>query len=93
MPEQHDMVLLGLAEPGVEEWFCPTCRRRMLLRWPPPGLERTVLDEGDPSAVHAGVKGNAGMRAAVSPRDSGVTAAEVRWLRDHGIEWDDGLAS
>ncbi|MEV8099791.1 hypothetical protein [Kitasatospora sp. NPDC085879] len=39
---------------GADEWSCPTCGRRIVLRRPPdPGI--TVLEAGDESAVHIGI--------------------------------------
>jgi hypothetical protein len=89
MPERHEMILSGRAQSGAEEWYCPVCGRRMLLRWPP-DYEKLVLDHGDDAAVHVGGKG--GLRvvgAAVTPEPLQVTdSADVQWLRDHGIGWD-----
>lgn len=85
MADKHEMVLSGRAETGAEEWSCPRCGRRMLLRWPP-HLEKLVLEQGDTSAIHVGGKG--GVRAGgitVAPAPAG---ADWRWLRDHGIDWD-----
>jgi hypothetical protein len=79
------MVLSSRAESGAEEWTCPRCGRRLLLRWPP-HLEKLVLEQGDVTAIHAG--GNGGVRAG------GITAAPVppdadrQWLLGHGIDWD-----
>jgi len=52
------MFLTGRTESGAEDWQCPECGRRMLMRWPP-SFESLVLEEGDPSALHAGAKGGA----------------------------------
>jgi hypothetical protein len=83
------MVLTGRAESGAEEWACPTCGRRMLLRWPP-DYEKLVLEHGDDSAIHVGGKG--GLRvgqAVVAPASAtDVPSAEQQWLRDNGIDWD-----
>jgi len=79
------MVLSGQAGPDAEEWACPRCGRRMLLRWPPQ-FEKLVLEPGDTTAVHVGAKG--GVRAG------GITAARLpadedqRWLRENGIDWN-----
>ena len=90
MPEQHDMVLTRSDESGTEEWSCPRCGRRVLLRWPPPRAEMLVLDEGDSRFTHTGAKGAAAMTAAAGPdmRNDSVTPSELRWLREHGIAWD-----
>ena len=87
------MVLTGVTESGAEEWLCPACQRRMLLRWRP-HFETLVLEHGDASAVHAGSKGGVALHAegAVSPPGPGLSASEQRWLSSNGIDWD-GLAS
>lgn len=83
------MILNGRAESGAEEWVCPTCGRRMLLRWPPE-YEKLVLDHGDDSAIHVGGKG--GVRVdgfVITPTPEGdMQGAEREWLRDNGIDWD-----
>ena len=87
------MVLIGRAESGAEEWHCPECGRRLLMRWPP-NFESAVLDEGDPSALHTGAKGGALMRGVDVAHTSSadVPDEEQQWLRRNGIDWD-GLAS
>lgn len=92
MPARHEMVLNGRAESGAEEWVCPTCGRRMMLRWPP-NYEKLVLEYGDESAVHVGGKG--GVRVgefAITPAPEGqqgdVQSPERQWLRDNGIDWE-----
>jgi hypothetical protein len=54
--EHHDMVLEATHESGAEEWFCPTCGRRFLMRWPPI-YEKTGLVPGDEYAIHSVSKG------------------------------------
>ncbi len=87
--DKHEMVLIGPAESGAEEWACPTCGRRMLLRWPP-HYEKLVLAPGDPTAAHVGGKG--GVRLAsveVTPAPAAhVPESERQWLRDNGMDWD-----
>jgi hypothetical protein len=56
---------------GAEEWWCPTCGRRLLLHWPP-NYRKLVLDPGDEAAAHTGamVADDAGVPppgAAVAP--------------------------
>jgi hypothetical protein len=93
------MILTGSGESGAEEWVCPTCGRRMLLRWPP-HYEKLILEHGDEAAIHVGGKG--GLRVgqvAVGPAPasgapladvpvSEIPEAERRWLRAIGIDWD-----
>jgi hypothetical protein len=67
------MIRTGSGESGAEEWVCPTCGRRMLLRWPP-HYEKLILDHGDEAAIHVGGKG--GLRVgqvAVAPVPVGET--------------------
>jgi hypothetical protein len=101
------MVLTGLTESGAEEWLCPACQRRLLLRWRP-HFQTLVLEHGDTSAVHAGSKGGIkphaeSAAAAASPGPSAgeqhpsageqhPSAGEQEWLRSNGIDWD-GCAS
>ncbi|MFD0528563.1 hypothetical protein ACFQ1I_18615 [Kitasatospora arboriphila] len=50
----HQMRPTARLADGADEWSCPTCGRRIVLRRPPdPGI--TVLDAGDESAVHIGI--------------------------------------
>jgi hypothetical protein len=89
MPERHEMILSGRAQTGAEEWYCPACGRRLLLRLPP-DYEKVVLEHGDDSAVHIG--GTGGLRvssATVTPEPlPDMDSADVQWLRGHGIDWD-----
>jgi hypothetical protein len=83
------MILSSRAESGAEEWSCPDCGRRILLRWPP-DYEKLVLEHGDEDAIHVGGKG--GLRvgqATVAPAPAAdVRGKDRQWLRDHGIDWD-----
>jgi hypothetical protein len=61
------MILTGRGESGAEEWVCPTCGRRMLLRWPP-HYEKLILEYGDEAAIHVGGKGGLQVgQVAVAP--------------------------
>jgi hypothetical protein len=83
------MVLNGSTVSGDEEWVCPTCGRRLLLRWPP-DYEKLVLEHGDDTAIHVGGKGGlqAGEVAVPSAASGEVQGDERQWLRDNGIDWD-----
>ena len=90
--DKHEMVLSSRVEQGVEqgaeqaeEWTCPRCGRRLLLRWPP-HLEKLVLEHGDVTAIHVGGKG--GVRAGGITAASLPPGADGQWLHDHGIDWD-----
>ena len=93
MPPRHTMSPTGRSHPLGEEWACPTCGRRVLLRWPP-DYSKVVLDPGDETVIH--VSGSAGLlfspaedttayRAEDPPE---VLPADRQWLRDNGIDWD-----
>ena len=53
--QQHEMVLEKTHPAGSEEWYCPTCGRRMTITWEP--WKKIVLEPGDSHAVHSGGKG------------------------------------
>jgi hypothetical protein len=86
LAEQHEMVMGGLTQSGAEEWFCPSCGRRLLLRWRP--FETLVLERGDEAIAHAGAKGGASI-GAVDVRPAGWAAPpdDVRWLHENGVDW------
>jgi hypothetical protein len=77
-------------ESGLEEWACPTCGRRMLLRWPP-DYEKQVIEAGDQKACHVG---HTSEDPAEDPAaSSGATQADLlqmnngrRWLRETGVD-------
>ena len=56
LQEHHEMVLSVTHPSGAEEWFCPVCGRRFLLKWPP-AYQKIVLEPGDEYAAHSGSKG------------------------------------
>lgn len=85
MADTHEMILSGRAEAEAEEWACPRCGRRLLLRWPP-RQEKLVLEPGDVTAVHVGGKG--GVRAAGLTAERVAGGGDQEWLREHGIDWD-----
>lgn len=89
MSAKHEMILNGRTESGAEEWLCPACGRRMLLRWPP-DYEKLIVEYGDDSVVHVGGKGGLRMgQAEIAPLATGVVpSTELEWLRDNGIDWD-----
>ncbi len=61
--EQHEMILEESHPSGADEWYCPTCGRRLLMNYGPE-FKKTVLEAGDEYAVHSGGKG--GVRMQVS---------------------------
>ena len=89
MPARHEMVLTGHADSGAEEWFCPSCGRRMLMQWAPE-FDTLLLDRGDDAAIHFGAKGGLRLDSMeVMPHPVGaVPEAETQWLLSNGIDWD-----
>ena len=53
----HQMILTSEHE-GTEEWYCPTCGRRLLIEWKP--WRKVTLELGDENALHSG--GKSGLR-------------------------------
>ncbi len=51
--DQHVMTMVAEYADGSQEWHCPTCGRRIVMKWPP-DYNRAILEEGDPNAVHSG---------------------------------------
>ena len=52
----HVMVLENTHPSSAEEWYCPTCGRRILLQWPP-NYKKITLEAGDENALHSVGKG------------------------------------
>ena len=73
MKRTHEMRIARTAPSGLEEWACPACGRRILLRWPPHYVKH-VLDPGDQEACHI----------ASTPADTPGTPGERRRLRETG---------
>ncbi len=81
------MILRACAKSGAEEWVCPDCGRRLLVKWPP-GFERILLEHGDDSAVHVGAKGGVRMTGVEVKPYPGLSGEARQWLTDNGIDWD-----
>ncbi len=74
-------------EPGVEEWSCTQCSRRLLIRRPP-AFEKTVLERGDEWTTHVGSTGGLQVAAVdTQPRPTDLPPQAREWLAAHGIEW------
>lgn len=54
--KHHQMMLVHTHPNGADEFYCPTCGRRIIFQWPP-NYKKTVLDPGDQYASHSGGKG------------------------------------
>ena len=94
---RHELVLETTHPSGAEEWFCPTCGRRMTITWQP--WKKVILEPGDVYAAHGGSKGilkigplhispenEYGLSAATDPADPYLTPW-AQWLDKMG--WDD----
>lgn len=79
------MILEGSRPSGAEEWSCPECGYRFVVRWLPQ-FDRVVLDEGDVRATHVGTKG--GLRLDGVDLTHTPDAEGRKWLNDIGIDWD-----
>ncbi|MDP4503220.1 hypothetical protein [Nonomuraea turcica] len=91
MQTTHEMVYTRAIDPETNEWSCPSCGRRLLIRWPP-HFERLVLEPGDDTAIHTGTQGDITidlLSAAPAPEITpDAEARDQHWLRDNGIDWD-----
>jgi hypothetical protein len=54
--EVHRMARQETEHSGFQEWWCPTCGRRLLFSWPP-NYRKIVIDPGNVWAQHAGGTG------------------------------------
>ena len=76
--ETHEMELIATRESGAEEWLCPTCGRRFVLKWPP-DFKRIILEEGDENAIHSGGKGGVQMSMPeLQEEEAPILSAEMR---------------
>lgn len=96
---QHEMILEKTNSSGTEEWYCPTCGRKMLVNWEPK-FKRIILVIGDDFAIHSGGKGGlriGGMQAkpvdvldqekqSQAPIEDSRLAPWLRWLDDSNFE-------
>lgn len=73
-PQQHEMVLQMTHESGAEEWYCPTCGRRILMFWPPE-YKKIILEVGDEYAIHSGGKGLEADPLQLDPYSTAAAAA------------------
>jgi len=61
--EHHEMHLETTYPSGAEQWSCPTCGRRFVVRWLP-ACSMTILDFGDLHAQHSGSTDDLHMRSS-----------------------------
>jgi hypothetical protein len=81
--QHHTMCLVDTDASGAEEWFCPTCGRCFLLRWPPM-YQKTVLDPGDEQATHSGGKGG----LMIGRLSVGISSVMQTNVTDHSVGFD-----
>jgi hypothetical protein len=63
--EHHLMILDQTHEARNEEWYCPTCGRRLMIQWQP-SFNWMVLSVGDELAAHSGAKGGLEIHGGIS---------------------------
>lgn len=83
--EQHEMQLQAIHPSGAEEWHCPICGRRFLMRWSP--YQKTILQPGDEQAWHTG------NRSTTRVWSTARTAAPYEWHGDIDDRLDDRPAN
>ncbi|GAA5056010.1 hypothetical protein HNP84_006335 [Thermocatellispora tengchongensis] len=84
MSGTHVMIMVDAAATGGEEWYCPECGRRLIIRWEPQ-FAKVVLEPGNDLLAHFGGKG--GVRKAATPKRQEPSPLDIEWLRRHGISW------
>lgn len=99
--EHHIMIVEKTHSSGADEWFCPTCGRRLILQWPP-NYKKIVLVEGNENATHSGGKGGLSIGAPQTLTQEQVSAEDMpdvydpnlapweQWMEDANFEnlWD-----
>jgi hypothetical protein len=55
MFQPHVMILKNTHPSSAEEWFCPTCGRRLIMDYGS-RFKKTVLEAGNETAIHSGGK-------------------------------------
>jgi hypothetical protein len=77
--QQHEMIFDGQTAAGEDEWYCPTCGRRLLIQWPP-AYQRTMINPGDEYAIHTVSKGGLKMTSSQAKQSSSLDLAEMNSL-------------
>jgi hypothetical protein len=97
--QRHEMILENTHSSGAEEWYCPTCGRRMAILWQP--WKKIVLEQGDMYAAHSASKGGLRIGLTVTPQgnnddqepsmepssDDPYLAPWIQWLEN--VDLDD----
>jgi hypothetical protein len=84
--EHHQLLLEKTHAAGAEEWYCPTCGRRLLISWPP-DYKKIVLESGDDYAVHSGGKGGLSIGAVQVSQEEDTSHHEDDASLAPWIEW------
>jgi hypothetical protein len=90
VPSNHEMILAETRDTGAEEWWCPTCGRRMMLRWEP--FEKVVLGRGNEWAVHTGGRGGVSIgqvqveQLESPPAEQQGERGWPQWLEDIAVD-------
>ncbi len=100
--ESHEMHLEKVHPSNAEEWLCPTCGRRFLMRWQPEceRLDILILEAGDEQASHVGSTGGLKVgNLAISEDDEPTLSPELRDALSEVLDdidfddWSDGTES
>ena len=84
--KRHEMILEKTHETGAEEWYCPTCGRRLLMTWPPE-YKKIILCTGDELAIHSG-----GTGCADGTPPETVQTEEVQPINEESLAiWEDWM--
>lgn len=94
----HEMVLVNTHASGAEEWLCPQCGRRFMLKCPPAN-DMIILEPGDHYARHWG--SNGGLRIGSSQlthvKEDEISEERFRpwleWLEDIDFDFGDAKAA
>jgi hypothetical protein len=85
--KQHEMQLEMTHPSGAQEWCCPVCGRRIVVRWQPK-FEMMELEAGDGSVGHYGStsKDLKIGQPQVGETDEPVLSDELRAALDEALE-------
>ena len=91
--QQHEMILEGTNESGEENWYCPTCGRRMTITWHP--WKKVVVEQGNLYAAHSGSKGGLKLGIQVTQGNRTIGSSETEPTTDdpHLAPWQRWLDS
>ena len=78
----HEMRIEKIHSSDIEEWLCPICGRRLLVRWTPE-FQKIVLESGDEYAYHSGSKGGVQIQPpnTVVQENETESPEEDSWLK------------